>query len=398
MDTSEIETALHALLAESPRDAERRSRAAFDELASPLQERLVLFGTGRLGQRTVTGLRALGLAPVALSDNDPNLWGRSVGGIPILPPAEAASLHGDTSTFVVCIWGAHGTHRIPQIEAQLRQLGCRKVVPFAHLFWRHPEVFLPHYAVDRPSLLLEEAKDVARAFSLMADLPSRAEFLAQVRWRLLMDFGGLPVASPGVSYFPDDLLSDRADEHFVDCGAYDGDTIRDFLVRRDGRFRRVTALEPDPSSFSRLERFVASLDEHVRARITALPLAAYSKSGTLRFLAEGLPSSAASAAGGADLVEVACTSLDELLADAPVTFIKMDIEGGETAALEGASGVIARDRPVLAVCAYHRQDHLWRVPLLIDGLADGYSFFLRAHGNEGWDLVCYAIPPSRMRR
>lgn len=71
----------------------------------------------------------------------------------------------------------------------------------------------------------------------------------------------------------------------------------------------------------------------------------------------------------------------------------MDIEGSELDALVGAQELIRRANPILAVCAYHRQDHLWRVPLLIHSISDQYRFFLRPHGSEGWDLVCYAVPP-----
>lgn len=66
-------------------------------------------------------------------------------------------------------------------------------------------------------------------------------------------------------------------------------------------------------------------------------------------------------------------------------------------ALEGAREVIQRRRPVLAVSAYHKQYHLWQVPLNLAIVCTDYSFFLRPHGTEGWDLVCYAIPSERLK-
>jgi len=53
--------------------------------------------------------------------------------------------------------------------------------------------------------------------------------------------------------------------------------------------------------------------------------------------------------------------------------------------------------PIVAVCVYHRQDHLWRIPLMLRELSDEYEFFLRPHNEEGWDLVCYAVPRARRR-
>ena len=60
--------------------------------------------------------------------------------------------------------------------------------------------------------------------------------------------------------------------------------------------------------------------------------------------------------------------------------------------LAGAAGLLARERPVLALSIYHRPDDLWELPLHLDALALGYRFFLRTHGDDGMDIVCYAIP------
>jgi hypothetical protein len=74
----------------------------------------------------------------------------------------------------------------------------------------------------------------------------------------------------------------------------------------------------------------------------------------------------------------------------------MDIEGSEPDALIGARTIIQQNQPVLAICAYHRQNHLWQIPLLIHAMSEKYRFFLHPHLLEVWDLVCYAIPVERL--
>jgi len=91
-----------------------------------------------------------------------------------------------------------------------------------------------------------------------------------------------------------------------------------------------------------------------------------------------------------------CAPLDDVLADSPPTFIKMDVEGAELAALRGTTRFIRTRRPILAVASYHRQSHLWAVPLLISSAADAYCYFLRPHQLEGYELVCYAVPSERL--
>jgi hypothetical protein len=48
--------------------------------------------------------------------------------------------------------------------------------------------------------------------------------------------------------------------------------------------------------------------------------------------------------------------------------------------------------PILAVCIYHKQDHLWKVPLLINSLFDGYRFYIRSYMAGRLETVCYAVP------
>jgi hypothetical protein len=89
--------------------------------------------------------------------------------------------------------------------------------------------------------------------------------------------------------------------------------------------------------------------------------------------------------------------LDDLLAGSRPTYIKMDIEGAEPDALAGAQRTIRQHRPVLSICVYHTQYHLWSIPLLVHELAPDYRLFLRPHDADGWDSVCYAIPEERSK-
>jgi len=310
----------------------------------------------------------------------------------VLRPADAAASFGKTATFVVSIWGARASDGTSDRIKALHALGCETVVPFAPLFWRYPEGVLPHYTVDLPHKVVEQASDVLKAFDLWADAGSQREYVAQLRWRLFFDVDGLGVPDVRTIYFPPDLLRLHDQEAFVDCGAFDGDTLRQFLTVSGGAFRRYTAFEPDPDNSAQLREVVQALPADVRERIDVVNAAVAASRGRVSFAAGGGP---ASHLGGGDL-EVDTVTIDDYLAGEGVTFIKMDIEGAEPDALRGAARHIRDDAPVLAVSCYHRQDHLWSIPLQIASMRDDYAFFLRPHDLEAWDLVCYAIPRARL--
>jgi FkbM family methyltransferase len=385
---------LEELLSEPVGEARRRASASFDRLSGGRD--IVLLGAGGLGRRALAGLRRHGVEPLAFADNGIGRQGTTLDGLPVLPPGTAAREFGSRAAFVVTIWGANSPHRFAHSREQLRAFGCGVVCSFPALFWKYPEALLPFYLQDLPSRLLEDRAGVRSAFDLWEDDASRAEYVAQVRFRLCANFDALshPVAHP--QYFPDDLFTWSDDEWVVDGGAYDGDTIRMLSTLHGDRFDHVLALEPDPANFVKLQDTVAALSPAARVKVDCRQVALGSEGRTLHLDATGTAASTTSVVPSAGTIAVSADSLDSLAAGARPTFVKLDIEGFEVDAIQGARKTIGRHAPVVAVCVYHRQDHLWRIPLLLRELRDDYAFFLRPHNEEGWDLVCYAVPSVRL--
>jgi FkbM family methyltransferase len=177
----------------------------------------------------------------------------------------------------------------------------------------------------------------------------------------------------------------------VDCGAFDGDTLQEFINRRGEAFANIVAIEPDPANCEALEARVSKLPSETRSRIHLIQSAVGSKHEVVTFNATGTAGSSL----GEGSYQVECAPLDELLYGIKPTFIKMDIEGAEPDALLGARQIIEQNTPVLAICLYHAQEHLWQIPLFIHSICDKYDFFLRRYSDECWELVCYGVPKAR---
>jgi hypothetical protein len=271
----------------------------------------------------------------------------------------------------VTIWNPR--HWYQQTHDQLGLLGCANVIPPAALFWRFPEAFLPFCAQDLPHLVYEQSADVLRAAAIWADDTSRDEYCRQVVSRAggPWDFGLPP--SDQTSYFLTTRFTLEPDECLVDCGAFDGDTLRVFLSLAANRFSRYFAIEAEPSAFAKLQGFISTLDPAVRSQIEAIQ-----------------------AFVGARENETHSPSLfSTRFAKQRVTFVKMDIEGSERAALIEARRVIERDRPLLAICVYHTQNDLWSLPLLMKEMLPEHRMYLRSYEGDGWQTVAYAVPPAR---
>ena len=81
-----------------------------------------------------------------------------------------------------------------------------------------------------------------------------------------------------------------------------------------------------------------------------------------------------------------------------VDYIKMDIEGAEPEALEGAQKTIKTFQPALAICIYHMPDHLFSIINYIDSLCNNYNYHLCHHSAHMYETILYAIPQNGIKK
>jgi FkbM family methyltransferase len=328
-----------------------------------MTEKIILFGAGACGRYVIANLRSQGITPLAFAENDKSKWGRMIDGVPVCEPTDLASLHKD-ATWVATVISAPAR----EIRQQMREM----LVKTAPLY----EVLPCHHGLPP-----DKIRDTL--FPAIGDVVSKIEFNDQCVFRRSGDYNYQMSPSPiSELYFPP-FIKHRDDEHFVDCGAADGDTVAEFR-KRWSNYSRITAFEPDTENYRKLA--LSCLDD---PRNHTFMAAVADFNGKFSFTKSGDYSSHL---GGNDVTQV--VSLDETC-DAP-TYIKMDIEGSELEAIWGARRLLKEYSPVLAVCAYHTSDHLWQIPLLIHAIQPDYKLFLRRYAEGAWELVWYAVPPERI--
>jgi FkbM family methyltransferase len=367
------------MLSESVEDAMQREAAAFIWNNSVVARKVVLFGLGMLGRKTFSILKDQGIKLIGVVDNDPIYRTHGFEGLNVVPVSQIPAAWKDDAVFVVTIFRPLDTEGLFVRMKALSKAGCRLVYSFLEIAWRFPGI-LPHFGADLPSRILLHASELVEINSLWADEHSREVFRQQLAWRLRADFSQSGPPTSG-QYFPDDILTARFDERFVDCGAYDGDTLR---ALPEG-FECAWAIEPDPETVRRLRQKVDS-------RVTVFETALGDRCGTIRFDSLGSTASHCSEDGS---IEVRLSQLDELIGDGSPTFIKLDVEGNELSALRGSKTVLRRTQPVVAVCIYHRPEDLWEIPRFLSETLPNHRMFLRVHEHDGFELVVYAVPKSR---
>lgn len=231
---------------------------------------------------------------------------------------------------------------------------------------------------------VNSADRIAQACAMLDSDNSKRQFEATLAFRLGHDLEVAPQPDKDPQYFPA-IVADHARTMpgiwFADGGAYDGDTLREASKRVD--LKGVYAFEPDPENFQKLAAYASGLSTPV----ICFPCAVSGTTQLLRFSTGHGEACAIGADGEAGIQGV---TLDDCLHNQPVNFIKLDVEGHELEALRGATRIIRRNRPILAIASYHNWDHLWSIPEFVRNLGMDYRLAYRTHEHNTFDSICYA--------
>lgn len=184
----------------------------------------------------------------------------------------------------------------------------------------------------------------------------------------------------GEQYFVENIIKPQKDAVFLDAGAYLGETVEQFIEFQNNEFEQVYSFEMDIDNYEKIKK------ENFDDRVKFLNYGLWNKKMILKYDSN----STSSVIGNQGSKEARCILVDELLKDKKITFIKMDIEGAEINALEGAKECIIRNKPQLAICVYHKPNDIWKIPFMLKEWVPDYKFYLRHHSDVSHETVLYA--------
>lgn len=213
-------------------------------------------------------------------------------------------------------------------------------------------------------------------------------FLMEKRFpieKILYSKYGMVLARRGKQYF--DMFLPEDGEVFIDGGGYNGNTVSDFVEWSREEYKKVYVFEP---IFDMSQVIKGRIE---REKITGVELynnALWNKKEDLLFV---------EAEAGSHIAEVGNSvvkgvTLDEIIKDEKVTYIKLDVEGSELKALEGTKNTIKKNKPRLAICIYHKPEDILELPLYILNLVPEYKFYIRHYCSCMWETVLYAVIPE----
>lgn len=343
-------------------------------------KKIVLYGMGDGAEKikSVLDERRLGVTDIMASDEF--VRGHSFLGHRVKKLSEIEEEYDD---FIILV--CFGT-QLPEVMDNIYQISGRH------------ELYAPNVPVAGEGLFdLEYARahrnELQKVCDMLADAQSKRVFENVIRYKLSGDLKLLrEVETPSEEKF--NLMDIGIEETYVDLGAYNGDTLIEFLNETSLQFKKLYAMEPDVKNYRKLKRRLYMIGSAI---LEAYNVGAWDEDTTAMFdLRAGRGSKALPKEGeqinSARFHSVKMMKVDTMLRGDAATYIKIDVEGAEENALRGAKETIARCRPKLNIALYHRNEDMFKLPLAVSEMNKKYKLYMRHHPYiPDWDTNLYCV-------
>lgn len=188
-------------------------------------------------------------------------------------------------------------------------------------------------------------------------------------------------------YFDLDIVKCDKNEVVVDAGAFIGDTVIDYVNNYGTQnYKKIYCYDITQSNIEALKINLKNYPNIICYN------KALSNNQEPLYISQNSISTSANMVtqNGSEKIESSTLDID---IKEPITLIKMDIEGYEKKALEGAKNHIKNDKPKLLISVYHNHEDLWKIPKIIREYNKDYKFYLRCYGTRIFptEIVLIAI-------
>lgn len=350
------------------------------EYLQQCDKKIVLYGMGDGAEKikAVLDEKNIGVSDIMASDEF--VRGHSFLGYRVKKLSEIEAEYND---FVILV--CFGS-QLPEVMEHIYEIAERH------------ELYAPNVPVTGDGLFdleyaTEHKSELQKVYNLLADEQSKLVFENVIRYKLSGDLKYLRKAeTPSEEKF--DLLNIGTEEIYVDLGAYNGDTLVEFLNETSMQFKKLYAMEPDNKNYRKLKRRLYMIGSGI---FEAYNVGAWSEDTTVTFDLRAGRSSRAAARDGKNSVsarfrDIKMMKVDTMLHGEPASYIKLDVEGAEESALNGARETIANFRPKLNIALYHRNEDMFNLPLLVNEMNKKYKLYMRHHPYiPDWDTNLYCI-------
>ena len=269
------------------------------------------------------------------------------------------------------------------VGKKLRELGFNNVHDISGIYCN--DMFSGHgFFIDEARVSIENNIDLwGDLYESMCDENSKKILESILMFRLTGDTSFMnSFTNKEESQYFEDFIPKKTNFTFIDAGSYDGYTSKCF-ISYFGLYDSVMIFEPSPNNFDATQKALRHF-----SNIEFYNVGLGAACGELFFSEDG----SSSRIGMSGNLKIAVKKLDDYADLEKSFFVKMDLEGFELEALQGAKNIILKGKSVFAIAVYHSINDFIEVSKFINSFGVKYRTYLR-HYTEGWsETIMFFIP------
>lgn len=355
----------------------------YDEIAKmqKMKTPIVLVGAGNTREFNLEYFRELGIFPVAFCDNSPNKIGGKVDDLDILSFNEVKEKYPDVYFYVTTqLYYRELCEQILTAGYKMEQISAFDII------------FQLQWEKECISYYRKHAQELENVYQGLADERSKQVLYNRLLFlRTRKRKYALEVREQN-QYFSKELIDFSKIDYFVDLGMYIGDTVLQFVQATNGQYKMIYGFEPDNAIYRIAQNNLKALQN-----ISLVKKGVSDCDGRIRVVqALGVMQTIENGVFGEEGEENSfdVCSLDNYFGKHNMSngILKLDIEGAEISALHGAMEWIKRNKPIIAVCVYHKQEDILEIPKFCRQIVPEYKTYLRHYSDNQTETVCYLIP------
>ncbi len=289
----------------------------------------------------------------------------------------------DVEKDALILWVSTGSPL--EVKQKLDKMGFANISYLALFKYSNLDLVHPPFITDFENDYNSHYSLYSKLYSDLADEKSKEVFEKVINFKISFDYNFMKGFTNNHSeqYFDKELIPKIKDIVFLDGGGYVGDTATE-VIKNFPDFKKIYLIEPIAQNIRIAKR---ELGHHKNIEFLACGVS--NKKATLHFNEE--KSFSTIYGNGTSSVEV--DTIDNLVKK-KVDFIKLDIEGAEQDAIDGAKETIKKYKPILAICIYHKAEDWYKIPQKVLEIESEYKIYLRHYMEGIFETVMYFIPKN----
>lgn len=343
---------------------------------------IILYGAGAQSKSCIDYISQW--HEINLFDSDSRKWNKLIHNTLVQPITDFSAIYIPTETAVI-ISSVYNQYEIAVYLQQEHNVIEEDLYGFTNEFYER-NVYVSHFSP-------EEEMGIKTSIESLEDEESKKYYSASLEFRVTRNpLCLIPNRNMKRTGEYSDFVKVKQGDVIIDCGAYTGDSA-EMYFNYANKDCQVVAIEPFYESYVALMEKAKKIGAPGQIKCFQYAISDVARVESFCYDNDDLRMGINIEKQQGEYKQyIDVINLDRLLSDyKKIDFIKMDIEGEELNAINGAKEIIHKFCPRLMVSAYHHHSHLcFIIPQLLK-LNPNYKFYLGHTPGVSVEAEIYAI-------